>query len=89
MGRQTESTVDPEAVLFEIEAARARADVAAALAEAAAQIEGGSVDLSDDGQTESVTIPEEPTLEVELERVTDSETGGGYNELEYEITWPV
>jgi len=79
----------PEEVLFKTEAARARDDVAAVLADAAAQIEGGSVDLSDDGQTESVAIPEEPTLEVELERVTDSETGAGYYELEYEITWPV
>ncbi|MFC7116675.1 amphi-Trp domain-containing protein [Natronoarchaeum sp. GCM10025703] len=38
-------------------------------------------------QSETVTVPEEPTFEVELERLTDSETGEQRYELEYELHW--
>jgi len=79
----------PEEALFKTEEARTRGEIATVLSDAADQIEGGTVELTDAGKTETVTIPEDPTLEVELERVTDSETGEGYYELEYEITWPV
>ena len=79
----------PEERLFKTDAVRSRADIADVLADAATQIEGGTVELADGDQTETVSIPEEPTLEVELERVTDSETGEGYYELEYEVRWSV
>jgi hypothetical protein len=41
-----------------------------------------------DGEKErTVTVPDRPRFEVELERLTDSETGEQRYELEYEIRW--
>jgi hypothetical protein len=50
-------------------------------------IEWGTVQLSGPEQERDVTVPEEPTLEVELERLTDSETGEQRYGPEYEICW--
>ncbi|WP_435096302.1 amphi-Trp domain-containing protein [Halorubrum sp. N11] len=36
---------------------------------------------------QQVAVPERPRFEVELERLTDSETGEQRYELEYEIRW--
>ncbi|MGM0592564.1 MAG: amphi-Trp domain-containing protein [Halobacteriota archaeon] len=79
----------PEEVLFKTEGAQPRSEIASVLTGAAEEIEAGSVTLGDGDTTETVTIPEEATFEVELERVTDSETGEGYYELEYELQWTV
>jgi hypothetical protein len=38
-------------------------------------------------EEQTVTVPESPQFEVELERLTDSETGDQRYELEYEIRW--
>ncbi|MEF8841280.1 MAG: amphi-Trp domain-containing protein [Haloarculaceae archaeon] len=77
----------PEEQLFKTEEAHTRAEIAQALAEAAEQIESGTVALESATQEQSVSIPEEPTFEVELERLTDSETGEQRYELEYELHW--
>jgi len=77
----------PEEVLFKTEERTTRGDVADALAEAAEQLRTGSVDLESTTESHQITVPEEPRFEVELERLTDSETGEERYELEYEIRW--
>jgi amphi-Trp domain-containing protein len=77
----------PEEQLFKIENPQTRSEIAETLAVAAEEIESGTVQLSGPEQEREVTVPEEPTLEVELERLTDSETGEQRYELEYEISW--
>lgn len=65
----------PEEQLFETEESHTRSEIAEALVSAAEQIEAGTVQLEDGSSTQRVDLPESPTLEVELERLTDSETG--------------
>ena len=77
----------PEEVLFETEEPRSRAEIAEALVAAAEEIEAGTVHLDGDGDGTTVEIPDTPLFEVELERLTDSETGEERYELEYEIRW--
>ena len=77
----------PEEELFKTEQQITRAEIAEALRDAAAQIDAGDVTLASDTDEQTVTIPERPRFEVELERLTDSETGDQRYELEYEIRW--
>ncbi|MFC3957037.1 amphi-Trp domain-containing protein [Halovivax cerinus] len=77
----------PEEVLFKTEEARTRSAIADRLVDAAEQIENGSVELDSPGDEYRVDVPEDTTFEVELERLTDSETGDQRYELEYEIRW--
>lgn len=35
----------------------------------------------------TVDVPDEPTFEVELDLMTDSESGEQYYELEFELSW--
>ena len=76
----------PEEELFKTEASRSRDEIADVLINAAEEIKTGTVQL-ENGGTQDVSIPENPTFEVELERLTDSETGEQRYELEYEIRW--
>ncbi len=77
----------PEEVLFKTEKSATRTEVAEALRDAAAQIESGPVESASDTGEQTVTVPEESQFEVELERLTDSETGEQRYELEYEVRW--
>ncbi|NIC00725.1 amphi-Trp domain-containing protein [Halobacterium sp. R2-5] len=77
----------PEEVLFKTEKSATRTGIAEALRDAADQIESGPVELVSDTGEQTVTVPEEPQFEVELERLTDSETGEQRYELEYEVRW--
>jgi amphi-Trp domain-containing protein len=77
----------PEEQLFKTENPRTLSEIAETLAVAAEEIESGTMQLSGPEQEREVTVPQEPTLEVELERLTDSETGEQRYELEYEISW--
>jgi len=77
----------PEETLFKTEERLTRADVADALRDAADQLDSGSVRLASDTEDRTVSVPESPRFEVELERLTDSETGDQRYELEYEIRW--
>jgi amphi-Trp domain-containing protein len=77
----------PEEQLFKTETRRTRAEIADALVAAAEQIDAGTVELESGTDTREVTLPETSTFEVELERLTDSETGERRYELEYEIRW--
>lgn len=77
----------PEDELFRSEESMDRADIADALRDAATQIADGEVHLESDSGERTVTVPEQPLFEVELERLTDSETGEQRYELEYEIRW--
>lgn len=77
----------PEEQLFKTEASNERSEIAEALVSAAEQIEAGTVRLEDGSSTQRVDLPESPTLEVELERLTVSETGEERYELEYDIRW--
>jgi len=79
--------VMPEEELFKSEAEQSRAEIAAALVEAAEQIETGTIQLANESTEQDVSIPETPRFETELERLTDSETGEERYELEYEIRW--
>jgi len=76
-----------EEQLFKTEERATRTEIAAALRDAADQIETGEVQLVSDTADQTVTLPETPRFEVELERLTDSETGDRRYELEYEIRW--
>jgi len=58
-----------------------------ALRDAADEIETGDVILISDAEEQRVAVPERPRFEVELERLTDSETGEQRYEVEYEIRW--
>jgi amphi-Trp domain-containing protein len=77
----------PEEQLFKTEESRTRAEIADVLSAAAEEIEAGTVELADATTTREVDIPQSPMFEVELERLTDSETGEQRYELEYEIRW--
>jgi len=77
----------PEEELFKTEQEIPRTEIAEALRDAAGQIESGDVSLVSDAKEQTVTVPEHPRFEVELERLTDSETGEQRYELEYEIRW--
>jgi amphi-Trp domain-containing protein len=77
----------PEEQLFKAETSRTRAQIADTLREAADEIETGTVTLESETDTHPVDVPETATFEMELERVTDSETGTAYYELEYELSW--
>jgi amphi-Trp domain-containing protein len=77
----------PEEVLFKTEESLPRAEIADALTAAAEQLESGSVTLESGTESQDVEIPTDPRFEVELERLTDSETGEQRYELEYEIRW--
>lgn len=77
----------PEEVLFKTEETVSRTEIAAALRDAADQIESGEVTLVNDTTEQTVPVPERPRFEIELERLTDSETGDQQYELEYEIGW--
>lgn len=77
----------PEEELFKTAEQVPRSAIATALRDAADQIESGTVQLASAEQERSVDVPETPLFEVELERLTDSETGGQRYELEYEIRW--
>ncbi|MDZ7689038.1 MAG: amphi-Trp domain-containing protein [Halobacteriales archaeon] len=77
----------PEEVLFKTEATVSRDEIADALADAAEQVRSGTVTLESATDEQTVELPAEPTFEMELERITDSETGEEYYELEYEMSW--
>lgn len=77
----------PEEVLFKTEEQVTRTEIAEALRDAADQIDSGDVSLVSDTAEQEVAVPERPRFEVELERLTDSETGEQRYELEYEIRW--
>lgn len=77
----------PEEELFKTEEEVPRTEIADALRDAANQIESGEVTLVSEAGERTATIPEHPRFEVELERLTDSETGEQRYELEYEIRW--
>jgi len=77
----------PEEQLYKTEMVQTRQEIADALVAAAEEIESGTVTLTDAGEEVEASIPAEPTYEVELERLTDSETGEERYELEYEIRW--
>ncbi|KPN29620.1 hypothetical protein SY89_00334 [Halolamina pelagica] len=77
----------PEEQLFKTEQQRSRAEIADALVAAAEQIETGAVTLESGTDSREVTVPESSQFEVELERLTDSETGEQRYELEYEVRW--
>jgi len=77
----------PEEQLFKTETAQSRTEIADALAAAAEDLRSGSVRLAGADGDRRVDVPETPTFEVELERLTDSETGEQRYELEYEIRW--
>jgi amphi-Trp domain-containing protein len=77
----------PEEVLFKTEEQVTRTAIAEALRDAADGLESGTVQLVNEADEQRVTVPERPRFEVELERLTDSETGDQRYELEYEIRW--
>lgn len=77
----------PEEQLFKTEERATRAEIADALRDAADQLESEEVRLVSDTAEQTVSVPETPRFEVELERLTDSETGEQRYELEYEIRW--
>lgn len=77
----------PEEVLFKTEQRRPRGEIADALVAAAEGIESGTVHLEGETERQDVAVPEEPRFEVELERLTDSETGERRYELEWEVRW--
>ncbi|MEF8800169.1 MAG: amphi-Trp domain-containing protein [Halolamina sp.] len=77
----------PEEELFKTEERVTRTEIAGVLRDAADQIESGDVQLVGNTTEQTVTVPESPRFEVELERLTDSETGDQRYELEYEIGW--
>jgi len=77
----------PEEELFKTEEEVPRTEISDALREAADQIESGDVTLVNGAEEQTIAVPERPQFEVELERLTDSETGEQRYELEYEIRW--
>lgn len=79
----------PEEQLFKTETERNRTEIAETLAATAEGVEAGSVRLVGDDGDQLLDIPERASFEVELERLTDSETGEQRYELEYEIRWTV
>jgi amphi-Trp domain-containing protein len=77
----------PEEQLFKTERRLSRTGVAEALRDAAEGVESGSVTLGSDTDSREAEVPENPRFEVELEVLTDSETGEQRYELEYEVRW--
>ncbi|WP_144903481.1 amphi-Trp domain-containing protein [Halobellus captivus] len=77
----------PEEQLFKTEATQTRREIADTLVAVAEEIKSGTVTLGGMDEPVEASIPADPTFEVELERLTDSETGEERYELEYEIRW--
>jgi len=77
----------PEEQLFKTDKQVRRPDIARLLRDVADQLDSGEVTLESDAETRRVTVPESPRPAVELERLTDSETGDQRYELEHEIRW--
>jgi amphi-Trp domain-containing protein len=77
----------PEEQLFKTERQATRGEIADALRDAADQLESEEVRLVSGTEEQTIAVPETPRFEVELERLTDSETGEQRYELEYEIRW--
>ena len=77
----------PEEQLFKTEEELDRAAISEALRDAADQIGSGDVTLGSGADPQTASVPERARFEVELERLTDSETGDQRYELEYEIRW--
>lgn len=76
-----------EQQLFEPEEQTACAEIADALHEAANRIETRSVELCSREAKQTGSLLEMSRFEVELKRLTDSETGEQRYELEYELRW--
>lgn len=77
----------PEEQLFKSEKRTTRTEIAETLRGTADQIETGDLQLVSDTTERTIAVPERPQFEIELERLTDSETGEQRYELEYEIRW--
>ncbi|HKJ60255.1 MAG TPA: amphi-Trp domain-containing protein [Halobacteriales archaeon] len=77
----------PEEVLLKTEELVPRMAIPEAFGEAPDQLESGDVQLVSDTEEQNVSVPKSPQFEVELERLTDSETGDQRYELEYETGW--
>ncbi|WP_049925029.1 amphi-Trp domain-containing protein [Halopiger goleimassiliensis] len=75
----------PVEVLFKTEERTTRSERAETLRDAADRIESREVTLGSASEERTEIVPERPRFEVELERLTDSETGDRRYELEYEI----
>jgi amphi-Trp domain-containing protein len=72
---------------FKTQHSESRAAIERRLRTAADQIEQGTVHLQHYDQSQTVTLPDEPTLEVDLEKGTDGESDEVSFELEYELSW--
>lgn len=77
----------PEEILFKTEEQHTRTEIAETLRDAAEQIDSGTVQLESGTDKHTVSVPDQPQFEIELERLTDSETGEQRYELEYEVRW--
>ena len=77
----------PGEELFKSEQTHSRAEIARTLSATAEWIESGTVRLEKRTEERDVPVPEAPLFDVELEPLTDSETGDERNELEDGMRW--
>lgn len=75
----------PEEELFRTRQTMTRSEIAETLILVAEELQTGIVDLEEDGKTHAVTVPENPTFEIEHARETTPD--GWETELEFEISW--
>lgn len=77
----------PEEVLFKSEQRMDRAEIAAALRQAADNLDGGeAITLSAGGDSITLDVPQRPTFEVKAEREGPAGAPGELS-VEFEIEW--
>lgn len=78
----------PEETIFRVSSRRTQEDIADSLRMLAEKLEKGEdVTLSADGESTTLTVPEEPRFEIEVEREIPSSGGQTETSIEVELEW--
>ncbi len=74
--------------MFRVSSRRRQEDIADSLRTLAEKLETGEdVTLSADGESTTVTVPDEPRFEIEVERETPTSGGQTETSIEVEVEW--
>ncbi|CQH64103.1 uncharacterized protein HHUB_4278 (plasmid) [Halobacterium hubeiense] len=78
----------PEETIFRVSSRRTQDDIADSLRTLAEKLETGEdVTLSTDDESTTVTVPDEPRFEVEVEQEIPSSGGQTETSIEVEVEW--
>lgn len=78
----------PEETIFRVSSARGRTEIADYLQTLADELDtDGQITFSADTQSTTVSVPEQPDFEVEVEQETPTDGGPTETSVELEIEW--